>query len=298
MKSLNLFKLATSMWIHYLFPVLLITLLIVQPTHGHNYRARLDIAEWHLETSRLECRLWQNIPVYGDAIFRYKAGELQTFFLQSKRIVSPVGDAQIKVIAPDWLPGVLAHDVGAVKTKRGRVPVTVGAEMSAELLAELQDGMFPTIIHNGWFPEHEVKVDISSVNFKRAYQAYVLCLSDLLPVNYDQISRSTVLFDTDHWKLSPEMKAHLEMVAEYVNVDFSVDKIYVDGHTDDRGRKGYNWELSRKRALSVQDYLIRSGVDPNRVVMRYHGKRYPINANSDVRERSRNRRVTVRLLRS
>ncbi|MBV1884993.1 MAG: OmpA family protein [Gammaproteobacteria bacterium] len=267
-------------------------------SQAHNYRARLDIAEWHLETSRLECRLWQNIPVYGDAIFRYKAGELQTFFLQSKRIVSPVGDAQIKVIAPDWLPGIAAHDVGAVSTQRGRVPVTVGAEMSAELLAELQEGMFPTIIHNGWFPEHEVKVDISSVNFKQAYQAYVLCLSDLLPVNYDQISRSTVLFDTDHWKLSVAMKGHLEMVAEYVNVDLSVDKIYVDGHTDDRGRKGYNWELSRKRGLAVQDYLIKQGVDPNRVVMRYHGKRYPINTNGNIRERSRNRRVTLRLLRS
>ena len=265
---------------------------------AHNFRARLDIAQWQLESSRLECKLWQAIPHYGDAVFRYKAGELQTFFLQSKRTVSPVGKAQVKVIAPDWKPGIPHHEVGEVKVKRGKVPVTLGAEMSAELLSELHEGMFPTIVHNGWYPEHDVKVDISSVNFQQAYSAYVECLADLLPVNFDQIARSTVLFDTDHCKLTEPMQAHLELIADYVNVDASVRQIYIDGHTDNTGRKGYNWELSRKRALSVQEHLLKFGVDPSRLTMRYHGKRYPINENKGVRQKSRNRRVTVKLLRS
>src|SRR5690606_27499037 len=100
-----------------------------------------------------------------------------------------------------------------------------------------------------------VKVSISSVNFQSAYNSYRGCVAELLPVNYNQIARSAVLFPAAQWRLSDATKQRLDLIALYVKTDKTVTAIYVDGHSDNMGRRLVNRDLSRKRAEEVSRYL-------------------------------------------
>jgi outer membrane protein OmpA-like peptidoglycan-associated protein len=80
-----------------------------------------------------------------------------------------------------------------------------------------------------------------------------------------------------------------------VLADPQVDRVFIDGHTDNTHTTTYNVELSRKRAGAVVDYLVSRGLSANQVTTRYHGERYPLTSNNTAQGRSENRRVTIRL---
>ena len=120
-------------------------------------------------------------------------------------------------------------------------------------------------------------------------------MASLLPVNYRQIARSAVLFPSGQWRLSDATKQRLDLVALYVKNDPTITTIYVDGHSDNVGRRLTNRDLSRQRAEEVTRYLSNIGLSEEMITTRYHGERYPVVSNKGKENRARNRRVTVRL---
>ncbi len=52
--------------------------------------------------------------------------------------------------------------------------------------------------------------------------------------------------------------------------------IEIGTHTDIRGNNAYNKELSQKRANSARDYLIKNGIDADRVIAKGYGESRPI----------------------
>ena len=275
--------------------VLLFAALLLLPviTQAHGYRARVDVAEWRLAMSRLECRLWQAVPTYGEAVFSYKAGDEQRFFLKSKKSIESTGKVNVESIPPGWRSDEPHRYLASKKNDLGSMPVRFDDQLANRLLAELEEGMFPSITHGGWYNGHDITIDVSAVNFGDAYRDYVDCVANLLPANFDQLNRSAFLFATDHFRMTPAMARHILLIAEYVLEDPDVEHIYVDGHTDSVGRRGHNWELSRKRGDSVKKALIKAGVDESMISMRYHGEGTPILKNKTSSNRSHNRRVVV-----
>jgi OOP family OmpA-OmpF porin len=76
-----------------------------------------------------------------------------------------------------------------------------------------------------------------------------------------------------------ELRQHPDIVVE------------IQGHTDSYGTERGNRHLSARRAESVQEYLIRRGIDPRRVSAVGHGETRPV-ANNETRQgRYSNRRV-------
>ncbi len=73
-------------------------------------------------------------------------------------------------------------------------------------------------------------------------------------------------------------------------------KVVVSGHTDDVGTEAYNLELSINRASSVVDYLLESGIDPERIKAQGFGKQAPLVGGTDDTSRAINRRVELRFL--
>lgn len=63
--------------------------------------------------------------------------------------------------------------------------------------------------------------------------------------------------------------------------------VLIEGHTDSRGSESYNEELSLRRAQAVQDFLLRNGVSPDRIVTRGYGEAYPVASNDTNAERGR-----------
>ncbi len=70
-------------------------------------------------------------------------------------------------------------------------------------------------------------------------------------------------------------------------------KLEIEGYTDSIGSEEYNQTLSEKRAASVRDYLMSSGVSIDNVSARGLGKSDPVADNSTAAGRKQNRRVEM-----
>ncbi len=69
----------------------------------------------------------------------------------------------------------------------------------------------------------------------------------------------------------------------------------IEGHTDSTGPLSVNDRLAKERALSVQNYLAKQGIDMNRMTIEAYGPRRPIADNTTEEGRARNRRIEFRL---
>ncbi len=73
-------------------------------------------------------------------------------------------------------------------------------------------------------------------------------------------------------------------------------RIEVQGHTDSDGSEEYNLDLSERRARAVVEYLIRRGVDPDRLTWIGYGESRPLVPNDTPEGKAVNRRVEFRIL--
>lgn len=108
------------------------------------------------------------------------------------------------------------------------------------------------------------------------------------------ISLNNILFEFDSAKLTPASQRTLDRIAESLKsqTDFNVE---IGGNTDSVGSAAYNQALSERRAQAVRRYLIRRGVDPDRLTARGYGEINPIASNDTVSGRAMNRRVDFRV---
>jgi OOP family OmpA-OmpF porin len=97
-------------------------------------------------------------------------------------------------------------------------------------------------------------------------------------------------FDSDNITQSSEVI--LDVAAEELS-RCPGRSINVDGHTDSTGPEAYNVGLSRRRAVSVQNYLERKGVGGARLDPRGMGEASPVASNETEDGRTRNRRVEL-----
>lgn len=108
---------------------------------------------------------------------------------------------------------------------------------------------------------------------------------------------NNIFFDTDQFDLKetsfPELDKLIRIMAENKNLC-----IEISGHTDNVGSRDYNLELSEKRAKAVVDYLVKNGVNQQRLNYRGMGFEQPIKTNETEYGRSKNRRTEVRILKN
>ena len=69
--------------------------------------------------------------------------------------------------------------------------------------------------------------------------------------------------------------------------------ISIFGHTDSLGTDPYNDDLSERRANSVRDYLLNSGIPGREISVKGMGEGSPVSDNSTRSGRAKNRRVVI-----
>ena len=260
------------------------------------YQSDLDSAEWLLAGDIFSCSLIHPIPNYGEGQFIKEAGEPMKFILQPNNEKMGPGKVYIISQAPNWSPGVNPETLEVIPYPGYGLTVEVGGKVAERMLTSLDKGRHPIVAGSAWENGREtIEVALSNINFVPAYIEFRRCLSGLLPVNYDQIARSAVLFTNKGVELSSRIKSRLDLIALYVEADPTVEYIYIDGHTDGIGSRRDNRELSKLRAEEVTAYLLERGVPADKIISRYHGERYPAVENNSADGRERNRRVTIRL---
>jgi outer membrane protein OmpA-like peptidoglycan-associated protein len=106
------------------------------------------------------------------------------------------------------------------------------------------------------------------------------------------VSMPDVLFDFNKYTLKPEARERLARISGIV-LAYPDLKLKVEGYTDSIGSDEYNQTLSEKRAESVRDYIVSSGVTMNNVAAQGLGKSEPVADNSTAAGRKLNRRVEM-----
>lgn len=105
------------------------------------------------------------------------------------------------------------------------------------------------------------------------------------------------LFDAGKTTILPERMLSVDLTARVARDNASLFRIIVEGHTDNRGRKSKNLELSEERARAVAGRLQAQGVDGTRLTSLGRGDEDPVASNSTRDGRAENRRVDVVFLR-
>jgi outer membrane protein OmpA-like peptidoglycan-associated protein len=106
------------------------------------------------------------------------------------------------------------------------------------------------------------------------------------------VSMPDVLFDSGQYTLKPAARERLARISGIV-LAYPDLRMEIEGHTDSIGSDEYNQRLSEKRAATVRDYLVDSGVPIDSVLARGLGKASPVADNSTSAGRKLNRRVEM-----
>jgi len=99
----------------------------------------------------------------------------------------------------------------------------------------------------------------------------------------------TVYFDFDSYRLTQDGKALLNENIRWLKENPTV-AVRVEGHCDERGSKRYNYDLGKRRAAAVRDFLLKGGIKRSRISVVSHGEDYPADPASHEEAWAKNRR--------
>lgn len=266
------------------------------PAWGLTFQPRLESAEWTVAGDQFECRLSQSVAGFGLGEFVWRAGEQPTFRLKAQQGWLGRGSATLLAAAPPWRPGQGDVNLGAVQVGSGDVPFNSTQQQAGRLLSGLLEGRTPEVRHRTREGER-LLVRLLPTRFAAGYAQFQDCSTKMLPVNFDQVRQSQIGFPGGGTDLDAVSRAKLDIILQYMKADPSVNRIELDGHSDNSGNRLSNRDTSRRRAVAVMEYLKAQGVPESQITVRFYGERYPLVKNNSEANRARNRRVTVNLSR-
>jgi len=264
------------------------------PAMALTFQTRLESIEWTVEGDKFECRLTQPITDFGSGEFVRRAGEQATFRLNAYNAMMGGGSATLLAAAAPWQPGRGDINLGTVRIGSGNVLFNSSQAQAGRLISGLMDGRSPVVRHaSGDGRVSEVR--LLPVRFNKAFADYQGCVTKLLPQNFDQVKQSQIGFPGGGIDLDAAARARLQVMLEYMKADPTVNRIELDGHSDNSGNRLTNRDLSRRRALAVMEFFKANGIQESQITLRFHGERYPLAPNTSNANRAKNRRVAIRL---
>ncbi len=103
-------------------------------------------------------------------------------------------------------------------------------------------------------------------------------------------AKRPIHFDFDRYDLKLQARSILDEVGAWLlkNKDFNA---IVEGHCDERGTAEYNLALGERRATAARDYLVKLGVDADRLSTLSYGEENPVDPRSNEEAWAKNRRA-------
>jgi outer membrane protein OmpA-like peptidoglycan-associated protein len=85
-----------------------------------------------------------------------------------------------------------------------------------------------------------------------------------------------IYYDLDKWEIRKDAAAELDKFVSVLNNNPQIS-VELGSHTDARAEDDYNASLSQKRAKAAADYLIKKGINPNRLKWKGYGETVLVN---------------------
>jgi outer membrane protein OmpA-like peptidoglycan-associated protein len=107
--------------------------------------------------------------------------------------------------------------------------------------------------------------------------------------------RESVFFEKNRSTIDQRSAPLLDQIASALQAHTEIQSVVIEGHTDDRGSKKKNIELSQQRAAAVRAALVERGVAADRLRAQGLGPERPVVDNQTEENRAKNRRVELRI---
>ena len=218
-----------------------------------------------------------NMDIYACTLSQ-KAAPLKTLYIQGKVEDEKTGKPlEAKVILTDYLHATPLDSTWSSPT----------------------DGRFLMVLHPGRTQAfHILKKDYlfysKHLTFDDTAQLHNLsAVFRLTPIQKNsRMPLENILFDLDRAELRPEALSELNLVVQMLKTQPEI-KIRIAGYTDATGSKTHNLLLSTQRAKAVYDYLIKHGIDSNRLEYKGYGEAKSTGNTPSAALRAQNRRTEI-----
>jgi outer membrane protein OmpA-like peptidoglycan-associated protein len=108
-----------------------------------------------------------------------------------------------------------------------------------------------------------------------------------------EISKN-IIFKLNSFEIDSLSKQNLDQLADIMLKDKALQLI-IRSYTDNTGNRSQNLELSLARANAVKNYLVKKGLDDNRIYAFGYGQANPVASNATEEGRAQNRRIEFHL---
>ncbi|MCD1599975.1 OmpA family protein [Rheinheimera aquimaris] len=276
--------LSFSLWLSASLPGALVTAaLLTQPA---------EQAKWQLNSDPFYCQLQQQVRGLGQVSFALEPGQPLRLNLALAQPHSALQQVSVMARPADWqtTQPVAAQQYVAELYQDSEVSFLQAA---LPLLHQLQQG--------AWLQfdlgDAQQQLVLTSVRAADAVDKFQGCVAQMSPLSWQQARDTEIYFASGKRQVDRQQLPGLQKLARYLQLDNSIKKILIDGHTDDVGTPLANRMLSQERADEVASRLIELGVKASMLEIRAHGNRYPLLPAQGKAEQS-NRRVSIRLIRT
>ena len=89
------------------------------------------------------------------------------------------------------------------------------------------------------------------------------------------IDIENIYFDFNKWAIKQESTLALNKIVDVLNANPEM-RIEINAHTDNKGKRSYNQNLSEKRAESAKQYIIKNGISASRLIAKGYGESQPL----------------------
>ncbi len=135
------------------------------------------------------------------------------------------------------------------------------------------------VSHPDYYPD-TVTFNTLDIAESRTFEERVFLLPKPKPPVYDTITienpivLENILYEFDDDRITESAESDLQVIFELLE-EYPEMKIEMGSHTDIRGEDNYNRDLSQRRAESARRWLVRKGVDRNRIQAQGYGETVP-----------------------
>lgn len=102
-------------------------------------------------------------------------------------------------------------------------------------------------------------------------------------------------FKTGSAEIRVESELILDDIVNWLRSNSKI-KVEIQGHTDSQGSEDYNLKLSKDRAESVKNYLVRKGIDTNRLTTEGYGESKLLDSSGSDKAMAKNRRIEFKII--
>lgn len=110
-----------------------------------------------------------------------------------------------------------------------------------------------------------------------------------------KLTLNDITFEVNSADLNESSYAELDRVAKLMKDNPTIN-IEISAHTDNVGSETYNLRLSKRRASSVETYLLEQSVSDSRLISKGYGESKPAFPNDTDENKAKNRRVELKII--